>query len=146
LVEDMTDKHIEKAMRKGTEVKQTLLILDDVGTQIRNNKMLENRLNILSNNRRHRRLSIIILGQQIYQIPPPIRKNTNMIFMFKPKTKKEKDILFDEFMEMPRNDFNDFLDFVYQDKRDFLIIDMCMRDSADIVYYRNFNRLLIEKE
>jgi hypothetical protein len=66
--------------------------------------------------------------------------------MFKPKTKKEKDILFDEFMEMPRNDFNDFLDFVYQDKRDFLIIDMCMRDSADIVYYRNFNRLLIEKE
>ncbi len=146
LVEDMTDKHVEKAMKKGTEVKQTLLILDDVGAQIRNNKMLENRLNILSNNRRHRRLSIIILGQQIYQIPPPIRKNTNMIFMYKPKTKKEKDILFDEFMELPKKDFNDFLDFVYQDRRDFMIIDMCMRDTADIVYYRNFNRLLIEKD
>ena len=47
---------------------------------------------------------------------------------------------------MNKKDFNDFLDFVYQDKRDFMIIDMNMRDSADIVYYRNFNRLLIEKE
>lgn len=146
LVEEMTDKNVEKANKKGKPCKQVLLVLDDVATHIRKSKHLETRLNVLSNNRRHRRLSIIILAQQLYQIPPPIRKNTNLIFLYKPKTKKEKDIIFDEFMEMSKKDFTDFLDFVYKDKRDFLIIDMCLRHSADIEYYRNFNKIEIHKD
>lgn len=136
-IEEMTDKNALE-----DEPEQYLLVLDDVGAMIRSNKRLETRLCMLCNNRRHRHLSIIILTQQLMQIPPPIRKNLSMLFCYKPKNSVEKDILFKEFVDAPVHEFNELMEYVFKDKRDFLLIDCSLRNSADIEYFRNFNRLL----
>ena len=86
---DKIDEIIEENMEED-DPEHTLLILDDVSVAFRKNRPLENRLVNLatSNNRRHKNLSIIYITQIFNQSPVGLRKNLNLLFIFKPKTKK----------------------------------------------------------
>lgn len=146
IVEEVTQKNIEDNAKDKKPCKQTLLILDDVGSQIRRNKEIETRLSMLINNRRHKRLSVILVSQNLIMIPPSIRKAVNLLFLFLPKNRKEKQLILDEYVDMNRKEFDNFINFVFQQKRDFLIIDMSLRQSSNIDYFRNFNKIKISRQ
>lgn len=143
-IDEMCEKNIDN---DDDECENYCLVLDDVGAMIRANKTLETRLCMLCNNRRHKRISIFILTQQIMQIPPPIRKNLTWLITYKPKTFQEKDCILKEFSDI-RNpkDLEQLFNFIYKSKRDFMIVDCSLKHSANIEYYRNFNKLNIEND
>jgi len=124
------------------EDEHILLILDDVSSELKKKEIL-NDLIILTKNRRHKGagLSIIIIGHKVSDYPTQIRNNASLVMLFKPKTKKEIEFIFDEYINLSHNDYKELLDYVYQGKYDFLLIDSSLRNSSNFQYYRNFNLL-----
>ena len=122
--------------------KHMLLILDDVSSELKNKEIL-NDLIILTKNRRHKGagLSIMIIGHKVSDYPTQIRNNASLIMLFKPKTKKEQEFIFDEFINLSHENYKKLLDHVYKSRYDFLMIDTSLRNSANFEYYRNFNKL-----
>lgn len=125
---------------------QYLIIFDDVGVYLRNDKRLEAKINVLVANRRHYGISLFFLVQNIMQLPPPVRKNLSCLFLYKPKNQVEKELIRKEYVDANCYEFQQLLDYVYQDKHDFLLIDCSLRNSADIEFYRNFNKLEFRPE
>lgn len=123
--------------------KNTLLILDDVSSDLRNADILK-QLQKIQKNRRHINLSIIIIMHKITDVNPTLRANMNLIFIKKPKTNKELNAIYDEFMMIDKKKFNDLIEFIYRSTYDFMIIDQTMRESANFEYFRNFNKILFK--
>lgn len=136
LVDNLTEDAVE-------ENEHTLLVLDDVSSQLRG-KENEKPLNQLIKNRRHRNLSIWIVGHKITDFSPSLRSNASMIFAFKAKTNKEITAIMEEFMLMDKKDAQDLLDAVWRGRHDFLIIDTSLRKNGDFRFFRNFNEMVFE--
>jgi septin family protein len=66
-----------------TNDETTLIILDDVGSQLRKKMILEKTLVSMLQNRRHRRLSCIMLVQQFKNLPTGIRSNLSHAAIFR---------------------------------------------------------------
>ena len=125
--------------------KHNLLILDDVSSQLRSREN-EKILNQTIKNRRHKNLSVWIVGHKITDLAPSLRSNANMIFLFKPKTRAEVTAIQEEYMLMPKKQAEEIFDAVYKSRYDFLVIDTSLRTSADFRFFRNFNELVFEEE
>ena len=138
-VEELTEDAVEDDIH-------TLLILDDVSSELRKSKPLTQRLNILTKNRRHKNLSIWIIGHRIYDFDPALRANASLLFVFKPKSIKEVDVLRNEFMNMNIEDARNVLDYVFEKKFTFLMIDASLRHSGNFEFFKNFNKLNLIKE
>ena len=138
LLEEIGDDAIE-------DDKHNLLILDDVSSQLRT-KENEKPLNQIIKNRRHKNLSIWIVGHKATDLSPSLRSNANLIFAFKPKTNKEINAIQDEYMLMDKKQANEVFDAAFKGRYDFLLIDASLRKSADFRFFRNFNELVFEKE
>lgn len=138
LVEDVTEDGVENN-------EHTLLVLDDVSSQLRT-KENEKPLNQLIKNRRHKNLSVWIVGHKVTDLAPSLRSNANLIFVFKPKTMKEINSLQEEYMLMPKKQADEVMASAFKERYDFLIIDTSLRKSADFLFYRNYNLLQIEEE
>ena len=120
--------------------KHNLLILDDVSSQLRTREN-EKTLNQIIKNRRHKNLSIWIVGHKATDLSPSLRSNANMIFLFKPKTNKEINTIQEEYMLMPKKQADEIMSAAYKSRYDFLLIDTSLRKNADFEFYRNFNKL-----
>lgn len=138
MVEGLTEDGVE-------DEKHTLLILDDVSSQLRL-KENEKQLNQMIKNRRHMNLSIWIVGHKATDLSPSLRSNANMLFLFKAKSMKEKIAIQEEFMMMKKNDADAVMAAAYKTRFDFLLIDTSLRISADFLFYRNYNLLEFEDE
>lgn len=133
----------EKEDRK-PEPQYTLLILDDVASSLRKNKKLEQRFINLLQNRRHLGyggVSIISIVQSIVQVAPQHRNNLSHLITFKPKNKKEEERIYSEFVNMPSKFMDDFFNYFFKDKYDFMLIDLTLRENPNFVFYRNYNRV-----
>jgi len=137
LVNLMTDDGVE-------ENKHTLLILDDISSQLR---MKENEkiLNQLIKNRRHLNLSIWIVTHKSTDASPALRSNANLIFLFRPKTTREIDTIQSEYMMMSKQRADEIMNAAYKDRYDFLLLDTSLRTGSDFRYFRNYNELLIDE-
>ena len=138
LLEDIGDDAVE-------DNKHNLLILDDVSSQLRSREN-EKILNQTIKNRRHKNLSIWIVGHKITDLAPSLRSNANMIYLFKPKTNKEVTAIQEEYMLMPKKQAEEIFNATYKSRHDFLLIDTSLRTSADFRFFRNFNELVFEEE
>tara|TARA_R110002110_G_scaffold15301_3_gene69056 strand:- start:288 stop:827 length:540 start_codon:yes stop_codon:yes gene_type:complete len=138
MVEGLTEDGVENE-------KHTLLILDDVSSQLRL-KENEKQLNQIIKNRRHMNLSIWIVGHKATDLSPSLRSNANMLFLFKPKSMKEKIAIQEEYMMMAKKDADAVMSAAYKTRFDFLLIDTSLRSSADFLFYRNYNLLEFEDE
>tara|TARA_R110001599_G_scaffold259421_1_gene459951 strand:+ start:136 stop:909 length:774 start_codon:yes stop_codon:yes gene_type:complete len=137
---------VEELSNDGVEdEKHTLLILDDVSSQLRL-KENEKQLNQIIKNRRHMNLSIWIVGHKATDLSPSLRSNANMLFLFKPKSMKEKIAIQEEYMMMKKSEADAVMDAAYKTRFDFLLIDTSLRSSADFLFYRNYNLLEFEDE
>ena len=137
LVDLMTEDSVE-------ENKHTLLILDDVSSQLRM-KENEKRLNQLIKNRRHLNLSIWIVTHKVTDASPALRSNANLIFLFKPKTTREINTIQEEYMMMSKSQAESLMNAAYKDRYDFLLLDTSLRTGSDFRYFRNYNELLIDE-
>lgn len=139
LFEELCKEKHEEAEENDQEPPFILLVLDDIGSQIRKNKPLETKFSEFIFNIRHRyRCSVIMLLQHSAQIPPAIKANITHLTTFKPKTKKERENILENWLEVEPKHLTQFFNHVFRKDRDTLFIDMTTNNRK---YYRNFNEL-----
>ena len=139
---DMVDSVTEDSVE---DDKHTLLILDDVSSQLRL-KENEKLLTQLVKNRRHLNLSIWVVGHKVTDLSPALRSNANLIFLFKPKTTREIETIQSEYMMMPKKEADELMKAAYKDRYDFMLIDTSLRTGSEFLFFRNFNQLIFEKD
>lgn len=133
--EETLDEIKENVEEWSEDGENTLLFIDDMASSLKN-KTVANMLNNFINNRRHLHLSIMLLTQYLNSIPLPVRRNISHLIMFKPTNKKETDIIFSELIFLPKDDYENILQYSYKSKHDFLFINLVTNEI-----YRNFNKL-----
>lgn len=123
--------------KKGTD--KILVILDDVISDIKDTdfflKLLYNRRHIAGS------VSIIITTQVYNKLKLPLRKVATHLVLFNTSNKKEFDSIFQDFINLKRETFDDIVRYVFKDSHDFLFIN-----TVDNIFYRNFNRLEFDEK
>lgn len=115
---------------------QQLLLIDDCTSHLKTTSNIK-MLNDLVFNRRHNSLCIILLTQYITSIPGSVRSQYNGIVLFKP-SKKDYERINKEFLFMKKNDFVDFVNFVFKDRHDNLFINSDLEND----YYKNLQKIV----
>ena len=92
-------------------------------------------------NRRHAKISIILVSQVYNKIPIEIRKASSAIFFFRNNNKKEIDTIYDEFASQSRDEFKFICNSVFKKQHDFLLID-----TVHDKYYSNFDEMVIKRD
>jgi energy-coupling factor transporter ATP-binding protein EcfA2 len=125
--------------KKRKRPRQQLLILDDITATLKNND-IQKQLIELATNRRHYKLSIILLVQFIRAIPRPVRFQATCLVFFKPSNQLDSKIVEEEYVNLPRDDYKDLTRFVWQDAHDFLFVD-----KQNETYYKNLQKIIFNK-
>jgi len=129
-----------KNLIKPKDGEQTAIILDDVGSQIRNREV-KNAFNHMVHNRRHQNLTLFVIVQNLTMIPPAVRDSMNVLIAFKPKTITEQEYIF-QLTGLSKKWFDQFFKKTYQERYDCCWVDMSLSRSNDFELYRNiYNRL-----
>ncbi|MEY2702148.1 MAG: Tetraselmis viridis virus [Bacteroidota bacterium] len=115
----------------------TLLYIDDMMSDLKN-RNISKLLSLIVNNRRHLRCSIWIASQVYNAIPLVLRKSINYLILFKPKNKKEIKSVQEEMTTLDKDQFNEVLKYVFNEKYNYLIID---RDLDKL--YKMFNEIVV---
>jgi KaiC/GvpD/RAD55 family RecA-like ATPase len=127
---------IREAVRSSAEgEKSSLLVLDDVTAALKDNE-IQRVLRDLIYNRRHYRLSIIILVQSYNAMPLSIRKTLSHFLFYKPRNKKEAAAIFEELTTMPREEADEMMRFVFDPPYAFMFAD-----TGTGELYKNFDRI-----
>jgi hypothetical protein len=100
----------------------TLLFLDDVGAELKN-KSIAKILSKLIFNRRHLRLSIWCLVQSYNSVPLGLRKNISHGIIFRPRNKKELELLYSEILFLDKKTQQFLYDYVFKDPFSFLYLE-----------------------
>jgi hypothetical protein len=117
LINTNNESYLEKPEKNYSQ----LLILDDVASFLKQKANVVF-LNKMFFNRRHKRLSIILTTQYIYQVPKSVRANVSDVILFQPTT-SELETIRKEFIPMKKDKFLDFIKFVFRDAHDTLFIN-----------------------
>ena len=117
---------------------KVLIVLDDVISEIKNDSFFMK----LLYNRRHQAggISIILATQVWNKLNLALRKVASHLVLFNSDNKKELTSIYDDFIRMPRNIYDEVIKYVFDKKHNFLFLD-----CANNLYYKNFNALLIEE-
>lgn len=114
-----------------------LLIMDDVTAYLKQKENIDLLIE-LATNRRHYNLSIILLVQFLRSIPRPIRFFTTSCIFFKASNNLDTEILREEYINLPKKQFDELLNFVFDnDSHDYLIIN---KDTN--TYYKKLQKIL----
>ena len=146
LYDELTPKVLEFILEfskvASPEKQHTLLILDDCSAELKN-KEIEKMLKRLVWNRRHLKLTIWIMSQSYVALPLSIRKALSHCVMFKPRNKKELEVVFSELVFLPREEQVIITNHIFpegdESKYGFMFLD-----TATGHIYKRFNRLEIE--
>jgi hypothetical protein len=79
------------------------------------------------------RCSIILVTQYLNSIPLAVSRNISHLIVYKPHSKKETQILFDELLTIDKHLLPALLRHAFQQRHDFLYVDI-----ANNSLYRNF--------
>ena len=134
---DVLDHIYNQIVTYACEEEDTLLLIDDYASELKNGDLLK-LLNSLVNNRRHLRLSIWMSVQTYKSIPLSNRKTINVLVLFKCSNKAEIKAIWEEMTFLSKDVFFDLLMYVFQKPYDYIVID---RDNNS--YYRKFNKIEI---
>ena len=114
--------------------KNQLLILDDITASLKDN---EDILLQLTTNRRHLKLSIILLVQYLRSIPRSIRFQITDITLFKPSNKIDEAVIYEEFISnLTLKEFNKLSRFIWKQPYDNLFINKITNS-----YYKNLQKI-----
>jgi len=131
---------IREAVKESAEKeKNSLLVLDDVTASLKDHE-IQHILRELIFNRRHYRLSIIILVQSYNSMPLGIRKTLSHFLTYKPRNKKETTAIFEELITLPRDEADEVMRFVFDRPYAFMFAD-----TGTGELYKNFDRIGIHE-
>jgi len=121
--EDLIELH-EKIQERAEEEESTLLIIDDFSSSLKD-KDIEKELFRLASNRRHLRLSIMIIQHNLLSIQPRLRKLATHLTLFKTTNLKEKEAI-QEILQLNKDEQKELYDFVFpsSEKYNFLFVDL----------------------
>jgi hypothetical protein len=88
-------------------------------------------------NRRHLKVTIFMLLQSFVSCPKELRKMISNCIIFKP-SKVEFEYLMNEILEMKKDVALELLNFVFQEKHDYLFVNV---ESQKL--YKDFNEIII---
>lgn len=129
---------LNECRKKNEPEKQTLIIFDDCIAHGSKSNNLDDILNELAFNSRHFNISVVILSQYYKGVSRAVRTQSDYVICFQNKNKNEQECLYYEFGTGTKKDFLNFLDVVYNDKFDFIMID----NKNDRIL-KNFNPIII---
>jgi hypothetical protein len=130
---NISDIPIKKKKRN----QNILLILDDITAYLKDDPRL---LIELSTNRRHLKLSIVLLIQFLYSVPKPVRFQVTDITVFKPANEMDAETIEKEFINLKKGQFDDLKRFVWKNQHDFLFIH-----KGNETFYKNLNRITFKE-
>ena len=143
--EENIDSFLENIAGTGEKV---LLIIDDCIADIRGKgkAKIENKLQKIFFNRRHLcgyggSCSIIATSQTYNKIDPKLRKTASQLILYKPQ-KREVENVYDDMIQIPKKEFGDVLNYIYDKKHNFMYLDTTQPDNKMI--HKNFNQLVID--
>ena len=120
------------------ENETTLLIMDDVGSSLKNSDIQTIMKKIIFN-RRHLKVHIIILVQSFLSLHKEIRKLFSNIIVYKP-SKVEMENLMNEEFEMDKHLALQLMNYVFINKHDFLFLNV---ESQKI--YKDFDEIILHE-
>ena len=125
----------------------SVLILDDIGAQLRKSAGAEKKLVSLLQNRRHVFTSVFILVQRFRDLPTGIRANMSHFCSFRPKNMLEEEAICCETMPFHKKNWRQIMDYVFDnsDKFSFLMIDMSLKETNQYKYYNKFDPMEINE-
>ena len=132
------DEIIEFLEESTKKKNRTLVIMDDIASQLKGSMYLQKKLKHLSFNRRHYKCSLLFTVQSYLTIPRDIRKTLSHIIAFQP-SKTEAEALFNELFSMKKKDTMVLFNEVFKKKHDYiyLCIDsqkIFNKDQDEIIY------------
>ena len=137
----------EKVMKHREDGEHSVIILDDVGSDLKKNGVLQ-KLTQISYNRRHMFTSMFILLQKYRDCPTGMRANISHFATFKPKNRPEREAIVHELLPFKLNKSEQLLNYVFENdnKYSFLFVDMSLRETNKFKFYNNFNPLELQDE
>jgi hypothetical protein len=124
----------------------TLVIFDDVTSQLKKDYQAMKLLGEFSQNRRHIYTSIFLLTQKWTDVPLSVRANCSHFSSYRPKNNVELEAICSEMMPFLKKHWLEIMNYIFtdEDRFAFLLADMSMKKSNKVMFYNKFNRLLIE--
>lgn len=128
------------------EDEHTLVIFDDVTSQLKRDYQAMKLLGEFSQNRRHIFTSIFLLTQKWTDVPLSVRANCSHFSSYRPKNNIELESICSEMMPFHKKHWLEIMNYIFtdEDRFAFLFVDMSMKKSNKVMFYNKFNRLLIE--
>ena len=117
-----------------------MIIMDDMGSYLRNKNIL-NLFKELLMNRRHLRISIIVLTQTWMSSHPECRKLYSNFFIFKVNKRSLSEIFEEILQERNKELINDITDLVYDEPHSFLYIN-----SDNGRKFKNWDEIIIKEK
>lgn len=121
--------------KKKKRSRRQLLILDDITAYLKQKDNVKSLIE-LATNRRHLKLSIILLVQFIRAVPRPVRFQVTNVTFFKPSNEIDVKIIQEEFVNLKKDVFDNLKRLVFQNAHDFLMVD-----KNNEVYYKNLQKI-----
>jgi len=128
-------EQVEAESREGF---RTCMIIDDMASSLKDKDVIRELSNLI-NNRRHYRLSIILIVPYYNSIPLQVRRPITAIAIFHPNNKRELDSVFSELIPLSKEKTQEVSDYVYDSRHNFMFIDV---ETGKI--HKNFNQLEIK--
>jgi Cdc6-like AAA superfamily ATPase len=139
----------DKLYKNREDDKNSLVIMDDIGSQLRRNAKAEKKLVQILQNRRHSYSSFITLLQKYKDAPTGYRSNLSHAIFFRPKNRIESEAISNELLPFDNKKNKQILDYVFENentKFPFLMIDMSLKNSNRYLFFNGFNALTIDDD
>ena len=145
LSSDLLDELDEELNENRANELNSVVILDDVGSQLRKNQKIDKKLTSMIQNRRHQYTSYIIILQRFRDAGTGIRNNLSHFVTFRPKNKPEQDAISNELFPYDNKKNQQILNHIFESDNNFsfLFVDMSLKTTNKFLFYNGFNPLQI---
>ena len=142
VLEDL-EEEIKKNREEGHH---SVIIFDDVGSQLRKSMAIDKKLTQLCQNRRHDFCSYFILLQKFRDAGTGIRNNISHFMTYRPKNRPEREAICSELLPFKSDISQQLLNYVFEndDKYSFLYVDMSQKVTNQFRFFNKFNLLQLE--
>ena len=142
---DELDDMLDENRKEGFN---SVVILDDVGSQIKKSAAIEKKLTSMMQNRRHQFTSYITLLQRLRDANTGIRNNLSHFVTFRPKNRPESEAITNELMPFDNKKNAQILAHIFDNentKFPFMFVDMSLKHSNKYLFYSGFNPLVLDE-
>jgi thymidine kinase len=139
LTADNLDEVIEKLAESSEDGENTLLLIDDFQSALKDPD-IQKRLQTIVTRMRHLRCTIFILQQNFQKLPKFLRELVTNVITFN-IGKSQLNKLFEETVQLDKEKFQNLIDLAFKEKNDYIIINV----NGNRNIYKGFDRIVFEE-